>query len=61
MFIKNFDVKKGNHYCMFCDSDADFVLQNKDVHPMKEFPMCKSCASDFVQLINEAIAKDFAS
>ena len=45
-------VAKGNHYCMFCDSEADFVITNNMVSPKAEYPMCKKCAELFKGKIN---------
>lgn len=46
-------VAKGNHYCMFCDSEADFVITNSMASPKAEYPMCKKCAELFKLKINE--------
>ena len=46
------EVTKGNHYCMFCDSEADFVITNSIVSPRAEYPMCKKCAELFKGSIN---------
>ena len=45
-------VIKGHHYCMFCDSEADFVITNSMVSPRAEYPMCKKCAELFKCSIN---------
>ena len=45
-------VAKSNHYCMFCDSEADFVIANSMVSPKAEYPMCKKCAELFKGKIN---------
>ena len=50
--FKQMEVAKGNHYCMFCDSEADFVITNSMVSPRAEYPMCKKCAELFKGLIN---------
>lgn len=50
-YFDNVRVEKGNHYCMFCDGDADFVL-HKDVDWKIEFPMCKKCAELFKKKID---------
>lgn len=39
---KKFKVIKGNHYCKFCDTEADFVIMNNAVY--EELPLCKKCA-----------------
>ena len=42
---KKFKVIKGNHYCKFCDTEADFVIVNNAVYGIeKELPLCKKCA-----------------
>ena len=46
------EVAKGNHWCMFCDSEADFVITNSMVSPKAEYPMCKKCAELFNGKIN---------
>ena len=46
-------VTKGNHYCMFCDSKADFVITNSIVSPNAEYSMCKKCAELFKLKIND--------
>ena len=46
-------VAKGNHYCMFCDSKADFVIINSIVSPNAEYSMCKKCAELFKLKIND--------
>ena len=46
-------VAKGNHYCMSCDSEADFVIANSMVSPKAEYPMCKKCAELFKLKIND--------
>ena len=45
-------VTKGNHYCMFCDGKADFVITNSMVSPKAEYSMCKKCAELFKGKIN---------
>lgn len=50
--FKKVTVEKGNHWCMFCDNKADFVITNNRTAPMNEFPMCKKCAEFFKQKIN---------
>ena len=42
--FNHMEVTKGNHWCMFCDSEADFVITNRIVIPNAEYPMCKKCA-----------------
>lgn len=53
-YFENVKVKKGNHYCMFCDSNADFVI-DKETDWKYEFPMCKKCAEFFKKKINEGL------
>ena len=50
--FKQMEVTKGNHWCMFCDSEADFVITNSMVSPKTEYPMCKKCAELFKGKIN---------
>ena len=50
--FKQMEVIKGYHYCMFCDSEADFVITNSMVSPRAEYPMCKKCAELFKGSIN---------
>ena len=50
-YFKGVKVEKGNHYCMFCDSNADFVI-HKNIDWKFEFPMCKKCAELFKKKIN---------
>ena len=50
--FKQMKATKGNHYCMFCDSEADFVITNSMVSPRAEYPMCKKCAELFKGKIN---------
>ena len=50
--FKQMEVVKGNHWCMFCDSEADFVITNSMVSPKAEYPMCKKCAELFKGKIN---------
>lgn len=52
LFVK-MTVAKGNHYCMFCDHDANFVITNNNVTPKAEYPMCKKCAELFKLKIND--------
>lgn len=49
--FKKMKVTKGDHYCMFCDCDADFVIITNELK--KEFPMCNICA----ELLKEKIKK----
>ena len=53
-YFGNVKVKKGNHYCMFCDSEADFVI-TKATDGKFEFPMCKKCADLFKKKINAGL------
>ena len=50
--FKQMEVIKGNHWCMLCDSEADFVITNSIVSPKAEYPMCKKCAKLFKGKIN---------
>ena len=50
--FKQMEVAKGNHWCMFCDGEADFVITNSTVSPKAEYPMCKKCAELFKKKIN---------
>lgn len=52
VIFKKITVSKGNHYCMFCDQDADFVISNENIHPKREFPMCSECAVLFKERID---------
>ena len=51
--FKKVEVTKGNHWCMFCDSEADFVITNSMASPKAEYPMCKKCAELFKLKIND--------
>lgn len=53
-YFKNLKVVKGNHYCMFCDSEADFVI-TKEIGTKRNFPMCKKCAELFKNKINSGL------
>lgn len=53
-YFGNVKVEKGNHYCMFCDSEADFVI-TKSTDWKFEFPMCKQCAELFKNKINSGL------
>ena len=53
--FKKVVVSRGNHYCMFCDQDADFVISNDNVSPKREYPMCNECAALFKQRINYGV------
>ncbi len=50
--FKEMTVTEGNHWCMFCDNEAEFVITNKKHAPKLEFPMCKKCAELFKRKIN---------
>lgn len=52
-YFKQVKVEKGNHYCMFCDSEADFVISRDEWN--REFPMCKDCAELFKGKIEEGL------
>lgn len=53
-YFKKVNVEKGNHYCMFCDSEADFVI-SKGIDWKYEFPMCKKCAELFKSKIDRGL------
>lgn len=55
--LKKMKVVKGNHYCMFCDNNADFVIINNVVSPKTEYPMCKKCAELFRGKINFGLGR----
>ena len=50
-YFGNVKVEKGNHYCMFCDSEADFVI-TKATDWKFEFPICNKCADLFKKKID---------
>lgn len=54
-YFDDIKVEKWNHYCMFCDSNADFVI-HKGASWKFEFPMCKKCAELFKRKINAGMA-----
>ena len=54
-FFKKVVVKKGNHFSMFCDNDADFVIFNNNSSVVTEYPMCKKCAELFKNKIESGI------
>ena len=53
--FKKIIVIKGNHYCMFCDQNADFVISDDNICPKKEYPMCNKCAALFKQKIDYGV------
>lgn len=57
--FNNMKIKKGNHYCMFCDGEANFVISNENTNPTIEYPMCKKCALLFSKKIIQAFDKNF--
>ena len=54
-YFKNITVEKGDHYCMFCDNNADFVITNNNVTPKMKYSMCGECSRWFKVKINEGI------
>lgn len=54
LFVKMM-VTKSNHYCMFCDHNANFVITNNSVTPKVEYPMCRKCAELFKMKIDEGL------
>ena len=38
-------VEKGEHWCLICDAEADFVITNRGSEvSLQELPLCKECA-----------------
>ena len=38
-------VEKGEHWCLICDAEADFVITNRGSEvSLQELPLCKGCA-----------------
>lgn len=54
-YFQNFTVNKGNHHCMFCNNNADFVITNNNVSSKIEYPMCGDCSRWFKAKINDGI------
>lgn len=50
--FKKMTVTKGNHWCLFCEHEADFVITNNTSIPKVEYPMCKKCAELFKSKID---------
>ena len=37
-------VEKGEHWCLICDAEADFVITNRGSEvSLQELPLCKEC------------------
>ena len=46
-YFQNVEVTKGNHYCMFCDNYAKFIIKDNNAVPKIVYPMCEKCATMF--------------